>query len=581
MKRLILSLALSGVCTFGWTQTHLSPNQLGGGKLPGTHADLVFTLSNGNWTPQVALPAVANDKASIKIVSHAGYNAQVLQTNTDVPLPSMTLSAGQNLHYVYSAGQKRWEIVAPTTWAPNNGSTLNMPVPTARVVRVRLGDGAWVPALNLPVNAVDGSLVMVRSDATWNSRIDPSHVLHASTMPLRSRDEYAFAFNQRLGKWVLSKGPETVLPWSTAAQGQLPVPSTALTRLTVPAGAAATTLRLPARAGDRDRIVITSNATNRSTIASTHNLGTMTIGNGQTYEFMWNTAASAWVLMQAPRSHIKLQDLKSPLMAALQTPVTEVLAWDGNWRPSVTLPAKAQSGDRVVVKSYATWSFAVDDGGTGGFGRHTVTTGEEVAFVRAGQSWQRETDTIRILLTYSQDARAKLGANAIRTRQIESLRLTNESLENSGAKFRFHIAGLMEVPTLSNDMGTSLGMMRTHTLIQGERNRVKADSVYYEGVEGPYCGLAWVNSTPSASHMMSLGTINCGTNVMRHELGHNMGLPHGDGVIPTVMSGNAVPFFATPKRFDATLGLPMGHGAQRPDEVTLMNNNAPAVSRFR
>lgn len=580
MKRLILSLALSGVCTFGWTQTHLSPNQLGGGTLPGTHADLVFTLSNGNWTPQVALPAVANDKASIKIVSHAGYNAQVLQTNTDVPLPSMTLSAGQNLHYVYSAGQKRWEIVAPTTWAPNNGSTLNMPVPATRVVRVRLGDGAWAPALNLPADAGDGSLVMVRSDASWNSRIDPSNVLHASTMPLRSRDEYTFAFNQRLGKWVLSKGPETVLPWSTASRGQLPVPSTALTRLTVPAGAAAATLRLPTRAGDRDRIVITSNATNRSTIAGPKGLGTMTIGNGQTYEFMWNTAANAWELMQAPRTQLKLQDIKTAMLPALQTPVTEVLAWDGNWRSSIALPRMASPGDRVVVKSSASWSFTVEDGGAAGFGRYVVTTGEEVAFTRVKSLWQRETDTIRILLTYGQGVTARLGASAARARQIESLRLTNESLENSGGKFRFQIANLMEVPDLGATLNDAVNLGRSNTTIQNERDRVKADAVYYEGIESG-CGLAWVNSTPHQYNMLATGSLDCGATVMRHEIGHNMGLGHGDGVTPTVMSGNAVPFFATPKRFDATLGLPMGHGAQRPDEVTPMNNNAPAVSRFR
>jgi hypothetical protein len=68
---------------------------------------------------------------------------------------------------------------------------------------------------------------------------------------------------------------------------------------------------------------------------------------------------------------------------------------------------------------------------------------------------------------------------------------------------------------------------------------------------------------------------------MRHELGHNMGLGHGNGVVPTVMSGNATPYFATPNRFDATLLVPKGHLATVPDEVTPMDRNAPAVSRFR
>jgi hypothetical protein len=583
MKQLLSSLVLSGVVSLSWAQTYLSPNQIGGGNVPGTYANVVFSVYDGNWTPQIRLPAVADDKAQIKLVSDAGYGTQVLQAHTDIPLPALSLSRGQTLQYQYSSSQKRWEIVGPTVWAPNNGSTMNMATTTHRVMRARMGDGAWAPAINLPASAVDEAILLVSSSATWNSRIDPSHVMHASTMPLRNTDEYTFVFNQRLGKWVLRQSPETTLTLRNLQQGQLPTPTAALTRLNLPAGTAATNLRLPTRAGDRDRVLITSNSDARTTIANNNvqGVGNMSIGKGQTYEFMWNAAANTWAIMHAPRTQIALQSLQSGVLSSLNTPVTEVLAWDGNWRSSFALPRQALSGDRVTVKSSATWSFAVEDGGTAGFGRHTITTGDDVTFVRVGTAWQRETDTIRILLTYSQGVTTQLGSKAARARQIESLRLTNESLENSGATFRFQIANLMEVPTLGNDMGTSLRTSLTHAQIQNERNRVKADAVYYEGVEGPYCGLAYVNVNPSAHTMSAVGGTGCGTTVMRHELGHNMGLPHGDGVVPTVMSGNGVPFFATPKRFDPTLRVHMGHGAQRPDEVTFMNNNASSVSRFR
>jgi hypothetical protein len=104
--------------------------------------------------------------------------------------------------------------------------------------------------------------------------------------------------------------------------------------------------------------------------------------------------------------------------------------------------------------------------------------------------------------------------------------------------------------------------------------------VYYEGTESG-CGLAWVNSKPIAMNMLATGSTMCGTTVMRHELGHNMGVGHGNGVVYTVMSGNQVSSFATPHRFDPSLRVHRGHGAKLPDEVTPMDKNAPAVARFR
>lgn len=582
MKHLITTLALSTLTTLSWSQTYLTPNQLGSGRLPSTHQDLVFTLGDGNWTPQVSLPASGLDKASIRIVSNAGYQTQVLQANTDVPLPSMALARGQSLQYTYSSANKRWEVVAPTVWAANDGKPMALPAGEHRVVRARMGDGAWSASLSLPPSGIEGALVLVQSSATWSSRIDPSHVLHASTMPLRNNDSYAFLYNTRLGKWTLHQGPETRLAWGALNKGQLPTPTTALTRLTVPAGVVSTTLKLPSSAGDRDRIIVTSNASARSTIANAgvQDVGTMTIGQSQTYEFMWNAPTNRWVLMQAPVTQLRAQQISGRAMPALQTPVTEVLAWDGNWKNTVGLPLSGRAGDRVVVKSSATWSFKVVDIAPINHVNDTVSQGEEVVYLHNGTHWTRDTDTIRILLSYGQGVTTRLGATAARARQLESLRLTNESLANSGARFRFQVAGLLEVPDIGATLNDAVSRGRDNTAIQNERNRLKADAVYYEGVEAG-CGLAWVNSTPLAFNMLATGSLDCGTTVMRHELGHNMGLGHGNGVVPTVMSGNAVPYFATPKRFDATLRVPMGHLATQPDEVSPMDRNAPAVSRFR
>jgi hypothetical protein len=582
VSHLIITLALSTLTTLSWSQTYLTPNTLGSGNLPGTYADLVFTLSDGNWTGQVRLPATAADQASIRIVSNATYTAQVLQTHTDVPLPSMALNRGQSLHYQYVAARQRWEVVAPTVWGPNNGQPLVLNAGDQRVLRARMANGAWADRVQLPASAIDGALVLVDSSAQWSSRIDPTHALHASTLSLRTNERYAFVYNTRLGKWTLQQSPETTLAWTSAPQGQMPAPVTARTRLNVPAGTKNATLRLPTRAGDRDRVVVTSSADSRNTIANTNvpGVGTMTIGKGQSYEFMWDAPNNAWVLMQAPRTQVTAQSIRQMMMPRLLTPVTELLAWDGNWIRTVGLPTSGRAGDRVVVKSSASWNFNVVDTNPGSQINDVISNNQEVVYLHDGSRWTRETDTIRILLAYGQGVTARLGANAARARQIESLRLTNEALANSGARFRFQIAGLLQVPNLGATLNDAVVRGRDNTAIQNERNRLQADAVYYEGIESG-CGLAWVNSTPLAFNMLATGSLDCGTTVMRHELGHNMGLGHGNGVVPTVMSGNATPYFATPNRFDAALLVPKGHLATVPDEVTPMDRNAPAVSRFR
>lgn len=591
MKHLVFPSLLISLSSLSWAQTYSSPNQLGSGKLPGTFASLVFTLGDGNWTPQVSLPALAKDKASIKIVSSATWGTQVLQTHSDVPLPALSLLTGQTLQYTYSAAAQRWEIVAPTVSPPNTGGTFSLSSSTDRVRRAFVFDGAWAQALDLPTTAADGAVLLVSSRATWTSRIDPRQVLHASTMPLRTNDHYAFVFNAKLGKWLLNKGPETTQSLSVLRNGQLPVPATALTRLSLPAGTPATTLRLPARAGDRDRVVIRSSAQARSTIANTNvqGLGTMTVGLNESYEFMWNAEATTWVPLKMPRTLINIATLSSTPNSAMnfmalppvQTPVTEVVALSSD-KPEtqVQLSNKALVGDRVVVRSAlpAGLLVAYAQGNVGNM--YKVSQDEEVAFVKVADGWNRESDTIRILLTYSQGVSAQFGAQAAAARQLESLRLTNEALENSGARFRFQLAGLMQVPNLGSTLGDALNLGRTNVGIQAERQRLLADAVYYEGTESG-CGLAWVNRSPSAFNMLASGSTACGTTVMRHELGHNMGLSHGNGVLPTVMSGNAVSAFATPRRFDAGLGLHLGHGAALPDEVTPMDKNAPAVARFR
>jgi hypothetical protein len=97
MEHLFTALALSTPSTWSGGQTHLTPNALGSGNLPGSYTDLVFTLGDANWTSEVHLPAASTDKASVRVVSNAQCQTQVLQANTDVPVPALALACGQSV----------------------------------------------------------------------------------------------------------------------------------------------------------------------------------------------------------------------------------------------------------------------------------------------------------------------------------------------------------------------------------------------------------------------------------------------------------------------------------------------------
>ena len=121
---------------------------------------------------------------------------------------------------------------------------------------------------------------------------------------------------------------------------------------------------------------------------------------------------------------------------------------------------------------------------------------------------------------------------------------------------------------------------------QAWRNELSADGIYYVGTEDG-CGLAWVRA--SAYNMVATGSTNCGTTVMRHELGHNMGLVHGgesssynqgDVRFGTIMASNAIPFYATPNRYDRATGIPLGMPG-RIDAVRAMNEFSMQATNYR
>ncbi|MEI2456155.1 metalloendopeptidase CpaA [Lysobacter firmicutimachus] len=575
--------------------TDLSPNQVGGGDIPGNYAQIDFYLKNGDWAPKLTLSNAAGDGYTVAIHSTAGYDSQLATGNTDYPLSSMPIRAGDSLSFVYRAVQRQWSLVGPSL-SPNGngGSGAIASYPNARVLRFNLADGDWAQSVTLPSSAPDNSLIVVSSSATWNSRINPQNIQYASSFNLRTGDQYAFLYRTALQRWVSVKAPTQAFDAGKIGT-QIPTPVVPNTQVKLADGNWVSELRLPASAGDRDRVSIVSDASWTATISGQNvdAAATMKLVTGSRYDFIYIKERARWVLQSSPTPAYTANGPGGSQLPDMTSPNARYSAADGNWAATVKLPVNATPGDRVVVKSDASWDFNVTGQNTT-FGTVPVRRGETLRFVRtAAGAWSLDTRLITMLLIYSEEAAAQLGETAAQMRLWEGLRLTNEALENSRVNFYVKAVGMIKRQFQATTLGDILNVALKDSVVSSTRTQLAADAVYYEGTEEG-CGLAWVNA--SRDNMIGSGSLGCGTTVMRHEFGHNMGLNHGDdasggsapyakgySLISDIMGGNAIPYYSNPNLYttdtEVATGLPMGI-ANVTDSVRAMNERSQLVSEF-
>lgn len=588
MKKLLLGVMLAAAVSVAYA-TDLSPNSNGGsGNIPSGYSDITFTLSDGNWVPTVTLPNGVTNGTKVTIKSTAGYDSSLVTTNSDYPLAALTIKSGDSYTFIFNSSKNKW-IIQTTTYSPNATGATIPDLTGIKAARYIMGDGNWTAAVTLPATAADNTVVFVDSSATWDSSVSPTNIQFASTLKVKRGDSYAFLYKTNLQRWVLVTAP--VRQYVSGAT----IPTLSSPRLNVDLNNTnwVGTLTLPVNAGDRDRIVITSAASNPTSVSNTNVdfAGTLKVINGSRYEFLFIKEKAKWVLQAHNRTLMNAQQLSAGVMPATVTPVTEVKAGNGNWVPVLTLPSSAKSGDRVIVRSDADYNFNVV-AQSANFTSKQITKGDSVRFVmNSSNQWTVESSVISMLLTYSDQAVARLGVTAMKTRLLDAVRLTNEASENSFANFYVKIAGWLQRELPGDTLGDALSAGRTDTIVQNARNTAAADAVYYEGTESG-CGLAYMNQYPNSYYMIGTGSLNCGTTVMRHEFGHNMGLNHGGEpsqafpwaqgytLLATVMGGNAIPYYSTPKLYTQDFGLAMGIDNQI-DAVRMLNQNADAVSKFK
>ena len=567
----------------------LTPVSNKGGQLPSGHEVITFTTRDANWIADIQLPVKPRAGDRVRIVANATYPSLLHAQSTNLNVPRLQLSQGQSIDLAYDAQRGLW--LASGQMISNYQPTQigdRIPDSHRRFSTYEMWNANWSRNIYLPAVAKEGDVIAINSLATPTARIAPNNVMFAGTLNIATGDRYSFIYREDFKKWFLRAAPVTEMLVQQGNALTLPTPSKPRTVITLSNGHWVPRVILPAQAGDRDRITVRSTAAYGSVVGNenTNSKAVTRLFAGAEYEYVYTLETRRWELVSSPTDTYQAKQIAGGNMGALRTPTTVVQFANANHVPVLRLPGGTGAGTRVVVDTRAASSFQVIAEGT----RHVITNGELVSFiVDAAGRWQRETRTIDLLLLYSDKAAASLGEQAARARMFESFNLTNQALANSGANFRYRLAGLRRFTALPHwtAIGDALSDLRYNATAQAWRNQVKADGIYYEGTENG-CGLAWVRA--SAVNMVATGSTGCGTIVMRHEMGHNMGLNHGgtvgggyaQGYLPghTVMAGNAVPYFATPLRLDPVDGIRLGLTNQF-DGVRAMNENSPAIAAYR
>ena len=565
----------------------LTPNDLINGLLPDGNKSILLSVFNGNWTDTIYLPKSPSKNIRVRIESSATFSFKVKHDKFD--FDGMKVNIGNIYNFEFDTVNDKWELLE-SVQSPGVPSTDISIVDNSKLnyITFNISDGDWTNSIKLPENGNDDTIIVIKSNATVDSVILHDNVLAKSSLALSTGDRYKFIYNDQYKKWQYVENPSEDI-YAKDVNVVIPEPKYPNTNVKFWNGNYTDYIELPYSGMEGDMIKLISDATYTAKISSKRtNLRTeyLVLQKGDVFEFTYNN--SKWHLTKQPVKVIQAKDTYKEL--SLSHFKTKILSSDGNYKADLILPKNKMIGQRVIFESLADRDFSVHYESV----TKKVRKNEIVSFIVSDNGkWTLETNTIDLLLLYSSKNIAKLGSEEkAKERLYEGLALTNESLENSSANFRFRLAHIskFESPEHWESLDNSLRGLQYNPDVKALKIKYFADGVYYEGTESG-CGLAWANS--SKDKMVATGSLNCGTTVMRHELGHNMGLHHGIsdpnestdyGVgyskERTIMGGNGINYYSNPNIISPNTRLPLGF-IDKIDGVRKMNKNSYKVSKYR
>ncbi|MBT2115665.1 zinc-dependent metalloprotease [Dyella sp. LX-66] len=570
----------------------LRPAAIPDGQMPSGYDGIIFNIAKGDEPYRFRLPQKPKDGAWVLAASSAASAHAVLNEKIDFPRNRVSLHhCGAFCIFRYAEKSGRWSVESPQI---RYYSSVRNTVPEGSwnyaFYDIRPGD--WHQRINLPATANDGSLIFIRSSSARESGIHPDSLLYASTSVIRSGDEYRLRYLSDVKKWAIEESPER--PIDLRVTGAYPSAPRSLFVLTdqqwIPR------IRLPTRAGDRDRITVRSSTSRAALIdgAGIEAKGSFGLTQGQEYTFMYVAEKKQWIVQDAPDTVYTAASLKNGAMPSPATPRSIYVSDQARYVPNIELPKAAPKGARIMFKGQAVNPFnVIAPSGDGNGKAYPVRIGETPAFVSDGRTWARETVIIDVLGVYSSEAASFYGDDLMRARLLEGIMNTNHALENSGVNFRTRLVGTRKInaPAQWTDIETAALSLGDHPQIRKWRDNTQADLVYYEGAKNQpgICGAAF-SSQVSELSFAAATSISCRTKTMAHEIGHLLGLLDGKRpwdygnvgypIAGTVMASGRTAFYSTPERYTQDYGRPMGIKDQY-DAVNALNLNSSFVSKFR
>ncbi|WP_363800121.1 hypothetical protein ABU614_08755 [Lysobacter firmicutimachus] len=261
--------------------------------LPAGMAGIDFSLSNGNWAPEIVLPDAAPDGSLITIGSSAVWGSSI--TNGAEAMP-----VGQGDLFAFVREEGGWTYVTDPESLDCKGSECALPS-NLRRIKFLLSNGNWAQDIVLPAAAAEGASITIQSSAGWSSTISNG----ASDVAISQGD--TFQFVRSGAAWVspVSKVEQTLLQFGCtdgSASCSLPTMSSPVTKIAVGNSNWSSTVRLPATARPGDVVVIRNDASNSvGVVAGDATLETLATGSVGRYfrdgDGGWTSAYPVKVLL--------------------------------------------------------------------------------------------------------------------------------------------------------------------------------------------------------------------------------------------------------------------------------------------
>ncbi len=222
-----------------WDRTSQSPPNTSRWQIP-RNGELIsiIQLRDGKHAGELVLPSDGKAFDSITIENNATWATTVLGTHTPFPGQRTDVASGESVRAEFDPMARQWMWVH-VPYKEKSVRDRNARVASRSVMELR--DGEWASPVGPPSYALDRDRIILRSNATWDSKIRVNKNDPASEhLPLRRGDEYEFVFVAEKNRWHLLREPSRSVDTTYQKEVRLKDEGYGVIEVTAPVGGSTT-----------------------------------------------------------------------------------------------------------------------------------------------------------------------------------------------------------------------------------------------------------------------------------------------------------------------------------------------------